>query len=45
VIPVENLNEVLTHALVSGKKKEGLMNKLAKLVELGPGSASGMPIA
>jgi len=43
VIPVETLNEVLTHALVSGKKKEGLMNKLTKLVELGPGSASGMP--
>jgi Lon-like ATP-dependent protease len=45
VIPVENLNEVLTHALVSGKKKEGLMNKLTKLVELGPasGSASGFP--
>ena len=45
VIPVENLNEVLKHALVSGKKKEGLMNKLAKLVELGPGPASRMPTA
>jgi Lon-like ATP-dependent protease len=45
VIPVENLNEVLRHALVSGKKKEGLMNKLAKLVELGPGPASRIPTA
>lgn len=43
IIAVENLNEVLTHSLVSGKKKEGLMNKLTKLVELGPGSASGIP--
>ncbi|NYT11905.1 MAG: ATP-dependent protease LonB [Methanomassiliicoccales archaeon] len=45
VIPVENLNEVLRYALVSGKKKEGLMNKLTKLVELGPGPASRMPTA
>jgi Lon-like ATP-dependent protease len=45
IIPVENLNEVLKHALVSGKKKEGLMNKLTKLVELGPGPASRIPTA
>jgi Lon-like ATP-dependent protease len=45
VIPVENLNEVLRYALVSGKKKEGLMNKLTKLVELGPGPVSRMPTA
>lgn len=44
VIPVGNLNEVLKYALVSGKKKEGLMKKLTKLVEIGPGP-SGMPTA
>lgn len=44
VIPVENMNEVLKYALVSGKKKEGLMKKLTKLVEIGPGP-SGMPTA
>ncbi len=32
VVPVETLNEVLEHALIGGAKKQGLMEKLAKLV-------------
>lgn len=44
IIPVENLSEVLKYALVGGTKKEGLMKKLAKLVESAPGTAkSGIP--
>ncbi|MFP4545926.1 MAG: ATP-dependent protease LonB [Methanomassiliicoccales archaeon] len=45
VVPVENLSEVLNHALVSGQKKEGLMNKLAKLVERTATGATRMPMA
>lgn len=44
IIPVENLSEVLKYALVGSTKKEGLMKKLAKLVESAPGTAkSGIP--
>jgi len=44
IIPVGNLSEVLKYALVGGTKKEGLMKKLAKLVESAPATAiSGVP--
>lgn len=33
IVPVQNLSDVLSHALVSGRKKEGLLNKLTRLVE------------
>jgi Lon-like ATP-dependent protease len=32
IVPVTNMGEVLTHALVSGSKKDGLLQKLAALV-------------
>ena len=35
IIPVSNMGEVLSHALVSGSKKDGLLTKLAALVEKG----------
>ncbi|MBN1110438.1 MAG: ATP-dependent protease LonB [Methanomassiliicoccales archaeon] len=35
VVPVSNMGEVLSHALVSGTKKDGLLRKLAALVERG----------
>lgn len=35
IVPVSNMGEVLTHALVSGSKKDGLLSKLAALVERG----------
>lgn len=44
IIPVENLKEVLHHALVSGIKKEGLLTKLAKLVPKGVKIPSGIGI-
>jgi len=43
IVPVENLNEVLKHALVGGTKKEGLMKKLAKLVESTATPVPGVP--
>jgi len=45
IIPVENLNEVLSHALVCGTKKEGLLKKLANLVERTSPVVSGRPTA
>ncbi len=33
IIPVDNLSEVLSHALVGGTKKEGLLRKLTSMVE------------
>jgi Lon-like ATP-dependent protease len=33
IIPVENLSDVLSHALVGGTKKEGLLRKLTAAVE------------
>jgi Lon-like ATP-dependent protease len=38
VIPVETLRDVLTHALVVGMKKEGLLRKLSSLVSKRPSS-------
>jgi len=35
IVPVNNMGEVLSHALVSGSKKDGLLTKLAALVERG----------
>lgn len=35
IIPVTNMGEVLSYALVSGTKKDGLLKKLAALVEMG----------
>jgi len=35
IVPVSNMGEVLSHALVSGSKKDGLLSKLAALVEKG----------
>ncbi|MCG7844311.1 MAG: ATP-dependent protease LonB [Methanomassiliicoccales archaeon] len=38
IIPVSNMGEVLSHALVNGLKKDGLLSKLAALVERGGSS-------
>jgi Lon-like ATP-dependent protease len=38
IIPVSNMGEVLSHALVNGLKKDGLLTKLAALVERGGSS-------
>ncbi|MDD1772957.1 MAG: ATP-dependent protease LonB [Methanomassiliicoccales archaeon] len=35
IIPVSNMREVLTHALINGSKKDGLLTKLAALKEMG----------
>gem|GEM_PF-7106131 len=32
IVPVTNMGEVLSHALVNGSKKDGLLQKLAALV-------------
>jgi Lon-like ATP-dependent protease len=42
VVPVENLKEVLEHALVGGPKKQGLLTKLAAIVPKPP-SFPGVP--
>lgn len=34
IVPVTNMGEVLSHALVSGSKKDGLLQKLAALVSV-----------
>jgi len=43
IVPVSNMGEVLTHALVSGSKKDGLLSKLAALVERGGALKPGLP--
>jgi Lon-like ATP-dependent protease len=35
IIPVTNMREVLSYALINGTKKDGLLTKLAALVEMG----------
>jgi len=35
IIPVSNMGEVLSYALINGTKKDGLLKKLAALVEMG----------
>ncbi len=42
IVPVENLKEVLEHALVGGPKKQGLLTKLAAIVPKPP-SFPGVP--
>ena len=42
VVPVENLKEVLEHALIGGPKKQGLLGKLAAIVPKAP-SYPGLP--
>jgi len=42
IVPVENLKEVLEHALVGGPKKQGLIGKLAAIVPKPP-SFPGVP--
>ncbi|OGS50515.1 MAG: ATP-dependent protease LonB, partial [Euryarchaeota archaeon RBG_16_68_12] len=42
IVPVENLKEVLEHALVGGPKKQGLLAKLAAIVPKPP-SFPGVP--
>ncbi len=42
IVPVENLKEVLEHALVGGTKKQGLLSKLAAIVPKPP-SYPGVP--
>lgn len=44
VIPVDNLSDVLRHALVGGTKKEGLLKKLAIAVESASIPATGRPV-
>ncbi|MDH7507858.1 MAG: ATP-dependent protease LonB [Methanomassiliicoccales archaeon] len=43
IVPVENLSEVLSHALVGGTKKEGLLRKLASMVESATVPGTGRP--
>jgi len=43
IVPVTNMGEVLTHALVSGSKKDGLLKKLAALVSA-PLKPAGKPV-
>src|SRR5438445_13394903 len=51
IVPVENLKEVLEHALVGGPKKQGLIGKLAAIVPKppsfpavpGPGNVGASP--
>ncbi|MEK6838397.1 MAG: S16 family serine protease, partial [Candidatus Thermoplasmatota archaeon] len=45
IVPVENLKEVLEHALVGGPKKQGLIAKLAAIVPKPPSfpTPSGVP--
>jgi len=43
IVPVSNMGEVLTHALVSGSKKDGLLSKLAALVERGGALKPALP--
>jgi Lon-like ATP-dependent protease len=45
IIPVENLNEVLSHALIGGTKKEGLLKKLTAAVESATIPAAVRPVA
>jgi Lon-like ATP-dependent protease len=45
IIPVENLNDVLSHALVGGTKKEGLLKKLTGAVESATIPATVRPVA
>ncbi len=45
IIPVENLNDVLSHALVGGTKKEGLLKKLTGAVESATIPAAVWPVA
>lgn len=45
IIPVENLNDVLSHALVGGTKKEGLLKKLTGAVESATIPAAVRPVA
>ena len=45
IIPVENLNDVLSHALVGGTKKEGLLKKLTAAVESATIPAVVRPVA
>jgi Lon-like ATP-dependent protease len=45
IIPVENLNDVLSHALVGGTKKEGLLRKLTAAVESAAIPATVSPVA
>ena len=45
IIPVENLNEVLSHALIGGTKKEGLLKKLTAAVESATIPATVRPVA
>nr|AKQ03962.1 ATP-dependent protease Lon [uncultured euryarchaeote Rifle_16ft_4_minimus_39] len=42
IVPVENLKEVLEHALIGGPKKQGLLGKLAAIVPKAP-SYPGLP--
>jgi len=44
IIPVENLNDVLRHALVGGTKKEGLLRKLTAAVESAAIPATVRPV-
>lgn len=43
IVPVTNMGEVLSHALVSGSKKDGLLKKLAALVSA-PMKPIGKPV-
>src|SRR3990172_7300824 len=45
IVPVENLKEVLEHALIGGPKKQGLLGKLAAIVPKAPSfpTPSGVP--
>jgi Lon-like ATP-dependent protease len=43
IVPVTNMGEVLSHALVSGSKKDGLLQKLAALVSSVPLKPAGKP--
>ncbi len=42
IVPVENLKEILEHALIGGPKKQGLLGKLAAIVPKAP-SYPGVP--
>lgn len=44
IIPVENLNDVLSHALVGGTEKEGLLRKLTAAVESAAIPAAVRPV-
>jgi Lon-like ATP-dependent protease len=44
IIPVENLSDVLSHALVGGTKKEGLLKKLTDAVESAAIPATVRPV-